>query len=66
MEEEGCICLTNKYSALCFSGATDMIQKEVKQACKCWENRKNINMKFWPGLAVNIDYQTSKNTSLNR
>lgn len=38
MEEEGCICLTNKYSALCFSGDTDMIQKEVKQACKCWEN----------------------------
>ena len=34
MEKEGCICLTNKYSALYFSGDTDLIQKEVKQDYK--------------------------------
>lgn len=38
MEKEGCICLTNKYSALCFSGDADTIQKEVKHACKCQKN----------------------------
>lgn len=40
LEKEGCICLTNKYSALSFSGDNDMIQKEVKQVCKCWKKTK--------------------------